>query len=197
MGPFHGPLVKWIARKALGKCKFVTSRESYTQKVVKNRLGLEIENFPDLAFYLSKTLVSKECVLKKYNIDTDKKTVAVTMRPYRFPESPNPEMAYKRFKNEMAQFLHWMYQMGYMPVIIEHTLALNEHENDSACIKSVTKDLPSNEYCIISDPSLTCRDLKTIYGYCDYIVGTRFHSMIFAMSCGVYFFADAGGDISV
>ena len=185
MGPFDGPLVKWIARKALCKCDLLASRETHTQKEVKDKLGLKMENFPDLAFYLSETQISKECVLKKYNIYTDKKIVAITMRPYRFPKSPNPEMAYEKYKSEMAKFVHWIYQTGYMPVIVEHTLAMNEHENDGACIKSIIERLSLNEYSVISDANLTCRDLKTIYGYCDYIIGTRFHSVIFAISCGV------------
>lgn len=70
-----------------------------------------------------------------------------------------------------------------MPVIIEHTLAVNSHENDGACIKDVTSMLEKHEYCIVSDEDFNCHDLKkSVYSFCDYIVGTRFHSVIFSLS---------------
>lgn len=185
MGPFEGPYVKKIARKALSKCALVTSREHLTQEMVKKDLALDIENFPDLAFYLPKTEMKKKDVLEKYNLPADRKLVAFTMRPYRFPQSSDPKAAYEGFKEELDQFIHWLYTQGYMPVIVEHTLAVNAHENDGACIKDVTLKLKKDEYRIISDVKLNCHDLKAIYGCCDYIVGTRFHSVIFSLGCGV------------
>lgn len=98
MGPFEGPGVKWIARKALKKCNLVTSREEFTQNEVKEELGLEIENFPDLAFFLKKSDTTKEDILQKYSLPSDRKLVAITMRPYRFPKSEDPEKAYETFK---------------------------------------------------------------------------------------------------
>ena len=40
----------------------------------------------------------------------------------------------------------------------------------------------SKDYTIISNANYNCYDLKKIYGYCDFIVGTRFHSVIFSLS---------------
>lgn len=91
----------------------------------------------------------------------------------------------KHSKKGMGQFIAWLYELGYMPVIVVHTLAINAHENDAACIKDVTALLEDGTYCVISDETLNCRDLKAIYGICDYIVGTRFHSVIFSLGCGV------------
>lgn len=185
MGPFEGPGVKWIARFALRKCKMVTSREVFTQKKVREELGLKIENYPDLAFFLKKTEIEKKDIFQRYQLPSDKKLVAITVRPYRFPKAENPEDAYRKFKIEISLFIKWLYESGYMPVIVEHTLAINSHENDAACIRDVTAMLDNYMYRIISDKTLNCRDLKAIYGMCDYIVGTRFHSVIFSLGCGV------------
>ncbi|MBP3041868.1 polysaccharide pyruvyl transferase family protein, partial [Bacillaceae bacterium Marseille-Q3522] len=67
----------------------------------------------------------------------------------------------------------------------EHTLAINSHENDSACIKDVTSKLDKYKYRIISNKNYNCYELKCIYSMCDYVVGTRFHSVIFSLSNGV------------
>lgn len=184
-GPFEGPLVKHIARKALKGCKVLTSRETLSQAMVKDDLGLPINNYADLAFMLLKSDIDLDAVRAKYDIPTERKLVAITMRPYRFPGSSNPEEAYLTFKNEMAEFIRWLYSKGLMPIVVEHTLAINAHENDGACIKDVISMLKPEEYRLISDPSYDCHDLKAIYGMCDYIVGTRFHSVIFSFGSEV------------
>lgn len=184
-GPFEGPFVKQIAKAALKKCKLVTSRETLSQAMVEEQLGLDIENYPDLAFELPKSDLNKDEVFKKYNLPKDRKLVAITMRPYRFPGHSNPEKAYRDFKYEMAKFIEWLYEEGYMPVVIEHTLAVNAHENDGACIKDVIQVVPEEKYRFITDKSYDCHDLKAIYSFCDYIVGTRFHSVIFSLGSEV------------
>lgn len=184
-GPFEGPFVKVIAKQALKKCKVVTSRETLSQKMVKDQLRLDIDNYPDLAFTLTRSDLDKQQILEKYKLPTDRKLVAITMRPYRFPKAENPVESYQKFKEEMASFIEWLYDEGYMPVIVEHTLAVNAHENDGACIKDVTAMIDKERYRVISDKNYDCHDLKSIYSYCDYIVGTRFHSVIFSFGSEV------------
>lgn len=182
LGPFEGPFVRKIAKKALSFCKVVCSREELSKKMVKEQLDMDIYSFPDLAFSLESADIDKDSFFNKYNIPSNRKLVAITMRPYRFPESENPDMAYADFRREMKEFIIWLYNNGFMAVVIEHTLAMNAHENDSSCINDVVKDIDEEMYCIVSNSSYNCRDLKAIYGLFDYIVGTRFHSVIFSLS---------------
>lgn len=184
-GPFEGPFVKSIAKKAMASCSVVTARESFSAKMVEEQLNIKINVYPDLAFGLPASDISEKEIAARFDLPEDKKLAAITMRPYRFPLSENPEGAYETFKSEMRKFIRWLSQAGYMPVIVEHTLAVNAHENDAACIADVIEGLDKSEYRIISDRSFDCRDLKKIYGMCDYIVGTRFHSVIFSLASGV------------
>ncbi len=184
-GPFEGPLVKKIAKLALKKCKVVTTRETLSQKMLESQLGISVDNYADLAFELPKSNIDRDVFYRKFDLPNDRKIVALTMRPYRFPHSPNPEKAYLNFKHEMADFIDWLYENSYMPVIVEHTLAVNAHENDGACIQDVVSMLDKNKYRIITDSTYNCEDLKCIYSYFQYIVGTRFHSMIFSFGSNV------------
>lgn len=179
-GPFEGPFVKKIVKKALKKCRFISSRETKSQGMLSQQLSIESRYFPDLAFTLRESSGNKQDFLDNYRIPPSRKLVALTMRPYRFPKAGNPRASYKRFQKGMKEFIGWLYDNNFMPVIVEHTLAINAHENDGACIAEVTKYLDPEEYRLVSDKKFDCRDLKTIYGYCDYIVGTRFHSVIFS-----------------
>lgn len=184
-GPFEGPFVKNIARIALKKCKVLSSRETLSQKMVMEQLGIKIETFPDLAFELPTAILNKETVFEKYNLPWNRKLVAMTMRPYRFPHSNNPELAYITFKKEISIFIEWLYNQGYMPVVVEHTLAINTHENDGDCIRDVISGISKEKYRYISDSNYNCQDLKCVYSYCQYIVGTRFHSLIFAFGSNI------------
>ncbi len=184
-GPFEGPLVKKIAKKAFDCCTFVTARESYSADMVKRDLGIDLPVYPDLAFGLQESALDRTQIMEKYNLPSDRPLVAMTMRPYRFPKSENPQKAYITFKKEMAKYIKWLYASGYMPVIVEHTLAVNAHENDGECIREVTQMLNEEEYRFVSNKTYNCYDLKAIYKMCDYIVGTRFHSVIFSLSSGV------------
>lgn len=184
-GPFEGPFVKIIVRYAFKKCIFISCRETYSHQMVKKELGIETKNYPDLAFFLQNSSLNKEEIFQKYDLPTEKKIVALTMRPHRFPKSKTPKEDYIRFKSEMALFIKWLYNKGFMPLLIEHTFAINNHENDGACIDEVIQLLDKNEYRFFSNKDFNCYELKSVYSYSDYIVGTRFHSVIFSISNNV------------
>mgnify|MGYP005778171477 CR=1 FL=1 len=182
-GPFEGPFVKPIVRNILKKSEVVTARETISKDVINAQLGIDVNVYPDLAFYLKKNdFLTKEVVCKRYCLPSSKQLVAITVRPYRFPDSQNPQLAYQNYIQSIVVFSTWLFQHDYIPVFIVHTLAVNAHENDEACIQEITKHLQKNTYCAISDPNLNCQDLKAIYAACDFTVGTRFHSVIFSLS---------------
>lgn len=181
-GPFEGPFVKLMVKRAFNKCRFISAREEKTQEVVKKELGIQIPCYPDLAFYLENGTITRQYIVEHFNIPSNKKIVAVTMRPYRFPNEKNPEMAYRVFKNEMRKLIFWLAENRFMPLIVEHTFAITTHENDGDCIKDVVKGLDKNLYRLFSDRTMDCRQLKSLYASCDYIIGTRFHSLIFSLS---------------
>lgn len=185
LGPFEGPMVKWIVRRALGKCSLVSARESISSDMTARELGIEPVLSPDLAFNLKPAQLDRDEVFAAYGIPADRKVVAVTVRPYRFPNAIDPMAAYESFKRGVADFIEWLYGRGYIAVLVNHTLAVNSHENDYACITEVVKMLPEEHYRVISNSDYDCQDLKCLYSFCDYIVGTRFHSVIFSLASGV------------
>lgn len=182
MGPFEGPIVKWMVKRAFKGSLMVLARESYSSKMVNRQLGIDVGIMPDLAFYLENGKVNKEDFMEKYSLPFDRKLVAMTMRPHRFLRSSAPSKNYMQFKKSMAEMVKWLYANGYMPVLVEHVLAVNYNESDWECIKEVEKYLQKGEYRVLSNREYTCYELKTIYSFFDYIIGTRFHSMIFSMA---------------
>lgn len=182
-GPFEGWGVKSLVKKAFKRSRLVTAREIRSSNMCKHDLNLDIPAFPDFGFFLPNSCgKGKLQFLSEHGIPQNRKLVAITARPHRFPHSANPDKAYREFVKSMHNFASWLYEEGYFPIFIEHVYAINNHENDSFCIKDIIKEMPSERYVYFADRTLNCQQLKEIYGYFDYIVGTRFHSMIFSMS---------------
>lgn len=182
-GPFKGIGIKRMVKSIIGKCNLVTTRESISSKML-DEINVENKLFPDLGFFLEKELKNVNeisSIREKYK---GYKLVGITARPYRFPNSQNPSEKYQNYIDSMSEFCKWLYVNKFMPVFIEHTLSENTHENDGTAISEVTYNLNHGEYAIISNDSYTSKDLKMIYSELDYVVGTRFHSVIFSLSEG-------------
>lgn len=180
-GPFNMPGTAWLTRKILNRCKLVTVRESKSL-VALQKLGINATMFPDLGFFLEKDSNQPIPVKQIRAIHPERKLVAITARPYRFPGETNPDELYRYYIKSMAEFSRWLYSENYLPIFVEHTLSETTHESDENCIMEITSKLEDGKFLIISDENYTCKDLKAIYGEVDYIVGTRFHSIIFSFS---------------
>lgn len=184
-GPFKGFLVKPLLKYTLKRCEIVCSRESASTKMLMDELYYKVETYPDLGFFLEKDINNKNVEIIN-NIkrlkSSGKKCVGITVRPYRFPKSSNPDGKYYQYINSFRKFIDWLSDNGYYVVLVEHTLSVCTNESDGISIRDIIKGLDTKEYLIVSNDDLNCRELKAIYAQCDFVVGTRFHSVIFSMS---------------
>ena len=181
-GPFRGPGVKKQVRKALGSTDLVMTRETLSTDSLK-QIGVDgVRQYPDMAFGLEK-LESAQliAIVKKYGLQSKSRNVAITVRPYRFPEFSHKARLYDAYQKAIACFADWLEDNNYHPWFIEHTYSSNPHENDSLCIQSVI-DIMKHKPCYIKERELNCREMKALYSYFDYMIGTRFHSVIFSLS---------------
>ena len=183
-GPFDGFAVAKLVYKVLKRCKIVTVRETISQHML-NEIGIDTHLFPDLGFRLNKKVRKNNEIIYLRKQYPTYQLVAITARPYRFPGSTNPIKSYHNYVRQMAKFSKWLFDNKYFPVFVEHTLSETTHENDSTCILEITSMLNPKEYYFIRDKNYTCQDLKAIYSEFDYVIGTRFHSVIFSLSEGV------------
>lgn len=180
-GPFKGIGVEWMVKRALEKCQVVTVRESISKKMLEE-IGVSNKLVPDLGFNLDKSTENILTINQLKEKHPDKKYVAITARPYRFPKNSNPEEKYREYIESVVDFSSWLYSKGYMPVFVEQVLSQTTHESDLTAITEITDKLVDGQYEIISDNTFDCRDIKEIYSEMDYTIGTRFHSVIFSLS---------------
>lgn len=187
-GPFKSPFVKRMMNKTLSRCNVVMARERISQEQLKKECLVDSFLFTDIAFHLeSDKLFDSYQELKKQGIPLgEKKCVAITARPYRFTGYANPDMLYENYKKSLIYVTEWLADSGYFPVFIEHVYDEKSHENDMTCISEIIKVLKKDcRYAVFSNRELTCKQMKKIYSEFDYIIGTRFHSIIFSLASSV------------
>lgn len=182
-GPVEGRLSRALVRAVLRRCALVTARESISLAAL-DELGVPAEPYPDLGFTLEPEELAASPVAGLRERHPGRPVVGITVRPYRFPGSGDPAAAYRRYVAEMATFAGWLFEEGFLPVFVEHVLSDTAHESDVTAIRAVTARMAPGTFEVLSDPELTCRHLKSIYEECDYVVGTRFHSVIFSLAEG-------------
>ncbi len=187
-GPLKSPFTRRMVMKTLKKCNLVTCRESISAKFLRDKCGIDSIVTNDLAMYLEKDkdFDAIECLSEAGIPIKNEKCVAITLRPYRFPGEKDAEIRYSNYKKSIADFAVWLSEKGFVPVFVEHVYSENCHERDMHCIEDVVAMLPNGiKYAIFSDLTLNCRQIKSVYSCFDYIIGTRFHSVIFSLSEGV------------
>ncbi|MBR6147134.1 MAG: polysaccharide pyruvyl transferase family protein [Lachnospiraceae bacterium] len=183
-GPINGRIIRGKIKRTLKKCCFVSCRESLSKSVL-DKLGINKSFlFPDMAFALPIEKYDKyETFFDKLHSD-NKKLVAITVRPYRFPEYKNSNQKYESYLTEISDFIDLLFDDGFVPILVEHTFSNNDNENDRICINEI-KEITRNDVMVLIDRKINCEQLKYLYSNFSYIVGTRFHSVVFSMGVGV------------
>lgn len=184
-GPFKGIFVPFLVKKALNNVEFISARERISSEQLGKVLNKRISVYPDLGFFLEESKGEKiDSLIYRKNIPFgQKQIVAITVRPYRFPKSENPNLLYKKYIKSIADTIIWLNNKGFFVLLVSQTLGPSSHEDDRKAIKDVLNNLNNTENVeVIEEMDLNCRDLKFLYGQVDYLIGTRFHSVIFSIS---------------
>jgi colanic acid/amylovoran biosynthesis protein len=183
IGPLKNGFAKKIVLAALKYAKVIFVRESTSLDFLKNQ-GIPALKSPDLGFYLKPSDRDFKSYLKEKGIPLgDKKCVAITLRPYRFDGKQNADDLYKNYLNEMKKFIENLLSNDVSVTLMAHTLGPSAHEDDTIPLLEIYNSMEAHKNLIyLHDRDLNSEDLEKIYSYYDLVVGTRFHSVIFALN---------------
>lgn len=187
IGPLKNPIAHFLTKKVLSRCTLVTTRESISQNFLESN-NIKSFRFPDLGFYLEPSSQDYRNYLIEKGVDFSKNNVLITLRPYRFEGKSNPDLLYDNYINSVIKLIEYLSEEKYGITFFAHTLGPGAHEDDRIALEYVIEQLPNHTkspIAYISDYNLTCRDVEKIYSYYDFLVGTRFHSVIFSLNVNV------------
>jgi colanic acid/amylovoran biosynthesis protein len=196
IGPLKNKFAKLIVLKALRNTSLLTVRENKSRDLV-NSFGLKSKYFPDLGFYLARSGNDFKGYLKSnHGIDIDNGVhVAITARPYRFDGHSKSDELYESYLNALVTCTDQLLAIDNVHVtLVSHTLGPSAHENDDLAIREIHTRLGErSKLHYLFDKELNSQDLQEIYGLYSLMIGTRFHSVIFALNAGTPSLAIAYG----
>jgi colanic acid/amylovoran biosynthesis protein len=184
IGPIHKGLGRRLTKFVLGRVHTLYVRESISKNYLKE-IGINSTLSADLGFYC-KAVTEGTPTLKSV-----KKKIGVTLRPYRFPENKNAGAKYLKYVESISEFCKS--NQNYKYYFIVQVQGPSAHENDLIAINDVISNLTSSVDYEVVDGDYNYRQLIGIYSQLDYLIGTRFHSVIFSMLSNVPCIAIAYG----
>lgn len=195
VGPLNNPISKRMTIKTLRRCALVSVREKISLDFLTS-LGVDAKYYPDFGFYLRSSQKDFTGYLVDHGVPMNQKKVVITLRPNRFTGMENAHQLYLNYLEGACRLVDYLVTRGYHVTFFAHTLGPSSHEDDRIAIKDVRNKLTPDVLCktsYIEDFDLTCEDVEKIYSYYDYMVGTRFHSVIFSLNVGTPALAIAYG----
>ena len=185
-GPFDGIMVKSQVKKVLLKADIIFAREKESAKQLEALLNRKISVFPDLGFYLKSETEKRllNHIPEKFHSDKNVK-VGFTVRPWRFPGKSDRANLYENYLIAVTELVKEITAKGYVALFFNQSLGPNTHEDDRIAVAEIMKRLQGNENVYWIDENFSCDELQVLYSGLDYMVGTRFHSVIFSMNSSV------------
>ena len=184
-GPFRGLFVRFQIKKSLSDVDLILARENISANILSGLLGKEVIVMPDLAFYLKSADKERgRNILERYGLSVQDKLVGITIRPWRFPDKNNPEMLYNKYLNSIKDIINYLNEKEYKAVLFNQSLGPNIHEDDREAVLSLTRLLDNDKENLFTwvNENLTCEELKSVYANLYFLIGTRFHSVIFSIA---------------
>lgn len=193
-GPFEGYLSRLLVAKVLRLCTVVMARESVSAQTVKP--WVNVRSYPDLAFACCRRAyldVWRE--LEKHGAANDERVcVGITIRPWRFPRETDPISRYRSYIRAVSVLIDHIQALGCQPILYCQTTGPSAHEDDRIAAQDIIASRKDkNRLAVVHDERYSFLDYAAMYAEMDYMICTRFHSFIFAVSQGVPSIAIAYG----
>lgn len=178
IGPFGNRGQELITRYFLNKTKLIFVRESLTHKRLA-ALGIDkpaIYQATDTAFLYNSPTPPHTPMNKLPN--RRRPLVGITVREWL--NSSQQE----KFEREIAVFINSVSKQCNV-IVIPQTTAPSQNDDDRRVGERVEKKLRTNHNIVFLKNKLSLKDISFLYASVDFLIGTRMHSNILALSSHV------------
>lgn len=187
--PFSSNIIKFLTRFVLNRIDIITVREKYSLELLKS-LGIKGPVYlkADTAFLVdAESLDSGYSLLNEAGVPrNDKLRVGVTVRDWMFPHESRRIKKVQYLSAVTTAVERIIEETGAMVIFFPNVI-FGPHEDDrilSFQIKGRVRK-PSSDNIFVLTKNYSPEQLKAMIGTMDIFVGTRIHSIIFAVSMNV------------
>lgn len=182
-GPYESKIGTALLFWALRKTTWIFCRERISVEKLKENGVHQVSYCPDMAFMLQK----EQSAVRQ---DANSLKIGLTARPWQYLNSKNSEIVYKKYIDELAKFInecvdhyrHCEFQL------IPQVIGPDHREDDSLALRDIKQKLDprvASKVTLFERKTRTPEELVTLYSDLQVLVGTRMHSVIFALISGV------------
>ncbi|MFJ5922052.1 polysaccharide pyruvyl transferase family protein [Kitasatospora sp. NPDC092948] len=178
-GPFPTRTQAALMRKVVGASRRVVAREEISVARLAEA-GVPDANLVrgvDSAFAF--TGLSRRAWRQELAVPADAELVLVTARRFLDPEAQD------RYEAAMAGAVRHLLARGCHVVLVPQVTCTFQADDDRIVNRRIAALLDSPRLHLLDDASIDHHDIFALYGAADFILGTRFHSVIFGLVSGV------------
>jgi colanic acid/amylovoran biosynthesis protein len=185
IGPLQSNLQKKITAKVLNTLDEIHIREMISYNFVRS-IGVKkelLKKSVDLAFFFApKTKTAMHNYLMKRGVFFTKPVLGITVKKC----FPLDDPRQKKYEEAIAGFVNKILQEKDIKVVfIPHVTAKAQNDDDRLIIQRIKPQLVFKEKVILLMEEYSYRDIKGIYENLNWLIGTRMHSVIFALTAQV------------
>lgn len=185
IGPFGNGLQEKFAGLVLKRMQLIITRESISRKILK-KMGIKdklILESVDAAFLArTQNIIPRPLPDEVVQIERNYAgpLVGVTARDWL------DRRAQCGFEKELAEALDWIAEKYEAKIVFIPQTTVERHADDDRVVqKRIFNNMKQKNRAVFLGGSYDYQTLLSIYGSLDFIIGTRFHSAIFALTAKV------------
>lgn len=180
-GPYPKGMQYKLAAAGLRYATLILVREAKSRDLLAH-MGIaddRVIQVPDSAFLFSPDLCFDPWPLIGER-QLDEQIIGITARAWL------PGAGQHAYELAMAEFIERLSrQPGTKVVVIPQVTATEQNDDDREVGRRLQELVGSGNNVVFLDQRFTHYEIKSIFACLDYLVGTRFHSVIFALTAGV------------
>ena len=182
IGPLDSPLSRQAARQVLDPAAWVLARDAASAQIVR-RLGVQcpIATGVDAAVAQAPLPVVFECE------EPDLPVLGVTARSWHFPGHEHPEALQSAYEANVAKACRaWLEESGGEVRFLSNCTDFGGyHQDDRLTARRIAQAIGGERVYVEERPDLDHEQVRAQAAACDFFLGTRMHSLIFATTSGV------------
>lgn len=182
IGPFGTALQARVTKYVLNRTTAVFSRESHSIKALK-QIGVTkpaiVESADAALLFKANTQEKMKVELKTLGIDFSKPVLGITVTR-QLSDQPQAD-----YETAMSKFAKYVAGKNIQVVFVPQVISPLHNDDDTKVQKRIENMIGKNPNVLFISTDYDYKNIKGIYENFDYLVGTRMHSAIFALTGGV------------
>lgn len=174
LGPFTHKAFERYIPFIINECSVFYIRDKKSLEDVNNICSVNEERLqPDIAWNFNAEGEEIDAILDKYQITLTRPAVCITpnLRVY--------ERHGEHYLDYLSIIIDYLVNINYQVILLGHELRLDSKKDDRFLCRLLNDQ---NEAATHIDEFLSAKQIKRIVGLCEFIISSRFHALIAALS---------------